>query len=122
MSHEKRRDYGQHAHRRRLVMEGGTISGNSASHMSGGVDVRYATFTMKGGRIQGSEDSDGFTKNIGPGESTAALFMWDSTAKWGTGGTYTRGGVSQSGGSDIVPIDADSGGRTNDTLIAIPAR
>jgi hypothetical protein len=33
--------------------------------------------------------------------------------KWGTGGTYTKGGVAQTGGSDI--------GRTNDTLIAIPA-
>jgi hypothetical protein len=105
-----------------FIMDGGAISGNSASHMSGGVDVRYATFTLNGGRIQGSADSDGFTKNSGSAEGTAALFVWDSTATWGTGGAYTRGGVSQSGGSDIVPIDADTGGRTNDTLIAIPPR
>ena len=103
-----------------FIMEGGTISGNSAS-WTGGVDVRYATFTMKGGRIQGSTDSDGFTKNIGPGEM-AALSVYDSTAKWGTGGAYTKGGVSRTGGSDIVPIDADSNGGTDDTLIATPAK
>jgi hypothetical protein len=35
-----------------------------------------------------------------------------NTTKWGTGGTYTKGGVSQRGGSDI--------GSTDDTLIAVP--
>ena len=66
---------------------------------------------MKGGRIQGNTDSDGFTKNTG---TNAALYAISSTtAKWGTGGTYTKGGVPQSGGSDI--------GNLNDTLIAIPA-
>jgi hypothetical protein len=110
-----------------FIMEGGAVFGNSTISpinraMSGGVDVRYGTFTMKGGRIQGSTDSDGFTKNSVSYENSAALFVWDCAAKWGTGGTYTRGGVSQAGGSDIVPIDADSGGSTNDTLIAIPAK
>jgi hypothetical protein len=37
----------------------------------------------------------------------------NSTAKWGTGGTsYTKGGVTQSPGSNI--------GSTDDTLIAAP--
>jgi hypothetical protein len=35
-----------------------------------------------------------------------------ATVKWGTGGAYTEGGVSQSGGSDM--------GTTDDTLIATP--
>jgi hypothetical protein len=42
-----------------------------------------------------------------------ALSIW-GTAKWGTGGTYTKGGVSQTGGSDI--------GTTADTLIAVPGK
>jgi len=41
--------------------------------------------------------------------------VWlNGKAYWGTGGTYTRGGVNQSGGGNIAS--------TNDTLIAIPAR
>jgi hypothetical protein len=108
-------------------MEGGAIFGNSTTSpidraTSGGVDVRYATFILKGGRIQGSVDSDGFAKNVGAYKNSVALSVYDSTAKWGTGGTYTRGGIPQTGGSDIVPIEADSGSGTNDTLIAVPAQ
>jgi hypothetical protein len=59
-----------------FTMEGGTISGNSAigtkGGAGGGVVVGYAAFTMKGGRIQGGTDSDGFTKNIGAKENMAA--------------------------------------------------
>jgi hypothetical protein len=70
---------------------------------------------MEGGRIQGNRDSDSFTRNTSTGGSSFVLNIVDgSTAKWGTGGTYTRGGVSQTGGSNIAS--------TNDTLIAIPAR
>jgi hypothetical protein len=36
----------------------------------------------------------------------------------GTGGTYTRGGVNQTGGSNMAPTNTN----INDTLIAIPAR
>jgi hypothetical protein len=39
-----------------------------------------------------------------------------ATAKWGMGGTYTKGGVSQTGGSDILRSDRG----TDDTLIAVP--
>ncbi|MDR2730741.1 MAG: hypothetical protein LBB81_07585 [Treponema sp.] len=42
--------------------------------------------------------------------------------EWGTGGTYTKGGVNQTGGSDITANNSGASGRTNDTLIAIPAR
>jgi hypothetical protein len=102
-----------------FIMEGGTISGNFAPY-NGGVGIQFTTFTMKGGRIQGSKDSDGFTKNSGP---DAALFVHDSTAKWGMGGTYTKDGVPQTDGSVIVaPIDANNGRGTDDTLIATPAR
>jgi hypothetical protein len=78
------------------------------------------TFTMSGGRIQGNTDRDGFTKNIlagrDQGGTALSVDMWEAgvTAKWGTGGAYTKGGVSQSGGSDI--------GSTDDTLIAVPGQ
>jgi hypothetical protein len=71
-------------------------------------------FTMKGGRIQGSTASDGFAANIVTGNSGAALMVGSTAAKWGTGGTYTKGGVSQTGGNDI--------GNTGGTLIAVPAK
>jgi hypothetical protein len=110
-----------------FIMEGGAIFGNSTTSpidraTSGGVDVRYATFILKGGRIQGNADSDGFAKNVGSYKNSAALFVYDTTAKWGTGGAYTKGGVPQTGGGDIMPTDADGGGGTNDTLIAVPAQ
>jgi hypothetical protein len=71
---------------------------------------------MSGGRIQGNTDSDGFTKNTTTGTWAGAsvLNTGEGTARWGTGGTYTRGDVNQSGGGNIAS--------TNDTLIAIPAR
>jgi hypothetical protein len=101
-----------------FIMQGGTISGNitsgQPSSQGGGVNVFKGTFTMEGGRIQGSADSDGFTKNTANGYYVA---LWvapadGTTAKWGTGGTYTKGGASQTGGSEI--------GNTDDTLIAVP--
>jgi hypothetical protein len=101
-----------------FIMEGGAISGNTANY-GGGVDVWLgSTFTLKGGRIQGSADSGGFTKNTANNASLSR--GWDNstntvaTAKWGTGGTYTKGGEVQSDDSDI--------GSTNDTLIAVPGK
>jgi hypothetical protein len=97
-----------------FIMEGGAIFGNTAEDF-GGVGIVGGSFTLKGGRIQGSTDSDGFAKNTG--EYSAALrVMNNSTAKWDTGGTYTKGGVSQTGGTDIVQLDADG----FLTLIAAP--
>ncbi|MDR2922255.1 MAG: hypothetical protein LBU85_02790 [Treponema sp.] len=73
------------------------------------------TFTMTGGRIQGSTASDGFAANTATGNNqNAAIRVFQTTAKRGTGGTYTKGGVSQTGGSNI--------GSTNDTLIAAAAK
>jgi hypothetical protein len=91
-----------------FIMEGGAIFGNTAEDF-GGVGIVNGTFTLKGGRIQGSTDSDGFAKNTG-NNSAALRVMNNSTAKWSTSGAYTKGGVSQTGGSDI--------GGTSDTLIA----
>jgi hypothetical protein len=108
-----------------FTMKGGTISGNSATGSEwaggGGVGIADSTFILEGGRIQGGTDSDGFAKNsVEPPENTAALLVHDdddddtATAKWGTGGTYTKGGAVQTGGSNI--------GTTDETLIAIPAK
>jgi hypothetical protein len=115
-----------------FTMEGGAIFGN-ASENGGGVHVRNrATFTMKGGRIQGGTDSDGFTKNTDTNsDGSSALYVHNgaATAKWGSDGTYTKGGVSQTGDGDIVELnkhlseaDWDWAGSTDDTLIAVPAQ
>jgi hypothetical protein len=107
----------------KFTMSGGAIYGNTSWEEGGGVLILGDSFfTMMGGRIQGGTDSDGFTKNTARQgkDSGAALWLIMSTAKWGTGGAYTRGGASQTGGSDIVPVGDEVG--TNDTLIAIPAR
>jgi hypothetical protein len=95
-----------------FTMEGGEITGNSASRRGGGVfAIVGSTFTMKGGTIYGSSAEGG---NANTAQTNAALNVRESTAKWGTGGTYTKGGVSQAGGSDI--------GSTDDTLVAVPAK
>jgi hypothetical protein len=91
-----------------FTMEGGTISGNTAQY-GGGVRIDQSTFVLEDGRIQGGMDNDGFTKNTA--SSGAALSLDSSTATWGTGGAYTKGGAAQTGGSDI--------GDSDDTLIAI---
>jgi hypothetical protein len=105
-----------------FIMEGGTISGNTVVDGSGGgVNVQEgAVFTLKGGTIYGKvgslpAGSDANLANIAQSDDgDAALNVSNGTAKWGTGGTYTKGGVSQTGGTDI--------GSTDDTLIAIPAQ
>jgi hypothetical protein len=114
-----------------FTMEGGAIFGNTSEN-GGAVHVRNrSTFTMKGGRIQGGTDSDGFTKNTNAkSDGSSALYVFNrfSTAKWGSGGTYTSGGIFQTDGSDIVKLeqlgneDWNWGGGTNDTLIAVPAK
>ena len=107
-----------------FTMKGGTISSNSANRAGGGVDVRYgAIFILEGGTIYGSEADSG-NANI---SSTGAALVngWDDpmpippTAKWGTGGTYTKGDVPQTGGSDIVQAKRGQD-YINETLIAIP--
>jgi len=108
-----------------FTMEGGAISGNTG-RFQGGVAVK-GIFTLKGGRIQGSEDSDGFAGNTATGERGIADAIGSADSgggtvvmKWGTGGTYTKGGVPQTSGSNIVTGRGSDWG-TSDTLIAIPA-
>jgi hypothetical protein len=105
-----------------FIMEGGVIFGNSAGEGGGVKVVHNGLFTLKGGRIQGSTNSDGFTKNSatrGDGKGAALCVGWGGRAVWGTGGTYT-GGYSQAAGTSIVvEMNPDDGwGGTDDTLIA----
>jgi hypothetical protein len=111
-------------------IEGGTIYGNTAKGDSdshgGGVRIGSGTFTLKGGTIYGSADSLPAGMDAGLANSAkdnAALFVEFNTtaASWGMGGTYMKGGVSQTGGSNIVSFGNNQSGGTSDTLIAIPA-
>jgi hypothetical protein len=119
-----------------FTMKGGTIAGNTtiAADTSfgggGGVCVEESTFTLQGGTIYGNDaaakagGTANETKNSKgvPVSGGAALsVVWDGTTKWGTGGTYTKGGKAQTGGSDIVSISGSpKQGGTDDTLVAIP--
>jgi hypothetical protein len=99
-----------------FIMEGGTISGNSSFRGGGGVGVRGGTFIFEGGAIYGASAEDG-KANTSSRDNGKSLAVWLSgVAKWGTGGTYTIGGIPQTGGSDIMLND----GNSNDTLIAAP--
>jgi hypothetical protein len=100
-------------------MEGGVISGNIVTEQGGGVQIYQSTFTLKGGTIYGNNADDNANETRDDrgvpvtGSGAAFEISGGVPAKWGTGGTYTKGGVAQTGGSDI--------GTTDDTLIAIPA-
>jgi uncharacterized lipoprotein NlpE involved in copper resistance len=113
-----------------FTMQGGTISGNTSSggryYGGGGVQIKDGSvFIMEGGTIYGKADSlpagtdASLANNVT--HSGAALTVYKSTAKWGTGGTY-QCGASQIGGGDIVRFDSNNWSGTDDTLIAIPAK
>jgi hypothetical protein len=117
------------------VISGNSTSGSTADSGGGGVYLRdsrdaVGAFTMLGGTIYGSASVANAGDNANevrdgsgtPVTGRGAALAVQVKGKWGTGGAYTRGGVAQTGGSDIVPIDAKTGGRTDDTLIATPAR
>ena len=92
-------------------MKGGIISGNKVGGndaRGGGVSLNWGAFTMSGGTIYGSSEG----ANANTAQRNAALANRNATAKWGSGGAYTKGGVPQSGGSDI--------GVADETLIATP--
>jgi hypothetical protein len=98
-----------------FTMEGGAISGNRA-RSAGGVAIYNGMLTMEGGTIYGNTGSlpvgtDPSLANIAEDANAALGVSSQATAKWGTGGQYTKNGVSQTGGSDI--------GNTDDTLIAV---
>ena len=109
-----------------FIMQGGTISGNTAisgtnGSSGGGVQVNQGVFIMEGGTIYGKVDSLPSGTDAGLANSArnaSSLRVWETTAKWGTGGTYTKGGIPQTGGSNILPSE----GNSDDTLIAIPAQ
>jgi hypothetical protein len=100
-----------------FTMKDGVISGNTAQANGGGVVVRDdgSVFTMEGGTIYGKSAGAGLANSANHAYSALHVYPDPNagTANWGTGGTYTKGGVEQTGGSEI------SG--TDDTLIAIPA-
>ena len=111
-----------------FIMEGGEIYGNTALNIEdpsggGGIFITgSATLIMEGGTIYGSDAEGGKANANNSFTSSAAITIYpEVTAKWGTGGTYTIGGVPQSGGTNILQLD-EYGGRSNVTLIAIPAR
>jgi hypothetical protein len=107
-----------------FTMQGGVISGNTATggaggSNGGGVSVgRGGVFVMECGTIYGSANrlpagtNASLANSAKTNESLHVSVADESSVKWGTGGAYTKGGVSQSGGSDI--------GSSNDTLIAVP--
>jgi hypothetical protein len=105
-----------------FTMTGGTISGNTVGGTSagGGVSISQDTvFIMEGGTIYGKADSlpagtDTSLANSAQRDASLTVDASNSTAKWGTGGTYTKGGASQTGGSVIDGTD--------DTLIAVKYR
>jgi hypothetical protein len=97
-----------------FTMEGGTISGNTGSGVN--IDGNTSTFTMEGGTIYGSVEKLPVEVNPNLANSGGSVLLTWGRAKWGTGGTYTKGGVDEDGGDIIY-----GGGGTDDTLIAIPA-
>jgi hypothetical protein len=117
-----------------FVMQGGIISANTATggpggSTGGGVKLGDGgVFIMEGGTIYGKADSLPAGTDAGLANSARGHYMTLSmddeskAAKWGTGGTYTKGGVSQSGGSDIDIryIPPANGVGTDETLIAMP--
>jgi hypothetical protein len=116
-------------HGGKFTMKGGAIFGNTSRRFGGGISTQgpnwdNGTFIMEGGRVQGSTASDGFAANTATlgAASLQAAGMPSGTMKWGIGGTYTKGGVPQTGGSDIAQGRRDESPMTSDTLIAIPAR
>ncbi|GHT68489.1 hypothetical protein FACS1894110_16120 [Spirochaetia bacterium] len=122
-----------------FIMQGGTISGNSviggSNSLGGGVYLAHSrngvgAFTMLGGTIYGNAsaaNAGGNANEVRDGNGApvtgrgAAISLTTHSedrlvivVKWGTGGTYTKGGVAQTGGSVI-------GASSDDTLIAEPA-
>jgi hypothetical protein len=105
-----------------FTMSGGIISGNNVSgkDAKGGGVAAGDIFTMQGGTIYGSDAGDNANEirdsNGTPvtGRGAAISVERGVPVKYGTGGTYTKGGAAQTGGSDI--------GNSDDTLVAVPAR
>ena len=87
-------------------MYGGTISGNQASYMGGGV-LNQGDFTMKGGIIGGTEDSEKNTARIGGGVHVSS--QWASTAGIFAmkGGKIVGNAADENGGGVFVEVKTD---------------
>jgi hypothetical protein len=118
-----------------LVLKSGAITGNTRTGdewvSGGGVGVwEGGLFTMEGGTIYGKADSLPAGTDAGLANSVRGYYISlciddeSKAAKWGTGGTYTQGGVSQTGGSDInLRYTPNANGLgTDDMLIAVPGQ
>lgn len=118
-----------------FTMEGGIISGNTSisaegNNGGGGDGVRVqgdGVFTLKGGTIYGKADKLPSGTDISLANRGEALDVDNqnegtATVTWGTGGTYTKGGIEQIDGSNIVPHEQGQNYGTDETLIATPAQ
>ncbi len=87
-------------------MYGGTISGNQASYMGGGV-LNQGDFTMQGGSIGGTEDSEKNTARIGGGVHISS--QWASTAGTFTmeAGKIVGNTATENGGGVFVEVKDD---------------
>ena len=97
-----------------FVLKSGAITDNAwqgGEWADGGGVLLFmgGTFTLEGGTVQGGTYSGSFAKNTATNGAALSLSSED-TVKWGTGGEYTKGGATQTGGSDI--------GNSDETLIA----
>ena len=90
----------------RALGEKARVNGSTVT-LSGGAAIKKLT-VPEGVTLDLTGTDASFANSANENASLHA----STPAKWGTGGTYTKGGVSQTGGSNI-----DS---TNGTLIAAP--
>jgi hypothetical protein len=95
-----------------------TISGNSATGETwsegGGLRVQNGSaFIMEGGTITGNTATSG-------GFSVGVCIANEGSTFTMQGGTISDNTVAERGDDDIVDLDPDGFGGTDDTLIAVP--
>ena len=97
--------------RANFIMEGGTISGNSADE-GGGVYVHIGTFIMMGGEISGNNAAEwggGVEMYGGTFEMSGGTISGNNAAEWG-GGVEMYGGTFEMSGGEILYNNASQGG------------
>ena len=97
--------------RANFIMEGGTISGNSADE-GGGVYVHIGTFIMIGGEISGNNAAEwggGVEMYGGTFEMSGGTISGNNAAEWG-GGVEMYGGTFEMSGGEILYNNASQGG------------
>ena len=96
-----------------FTMNGGTISGNTANFDGGGVELVNGTFTMTGGTISGNSAYDWGGGVYVRNNSTFTMeggTISDNTAKTFGGGVYVAYGTFNMSGGTISGNTAQSGG------------